>query len=82
MYFPIFVIVEMLALVRPDRDEFIRVNEDNINPLMRNNFVKREHGDADFFTKGSVNSGHTPYDVLSEHKLWEKYFNLFAWPSL
>ena len=68
MYAPVLVFVEMLALVRPDRDEFIRVNEENINPLMKNNFVKREHGDADFFTTGSVNSGHTPYDVLSAHK--------------
>ena len=54
--------------MRPDRDEFIRINEENINPLMRNNFAKRQHGDADFFTTGSVDSGHTPYDVLSAQK--------------
>ena len=58
----------MLTPVWPDRDEFIKINETNINPLMKNNFVKRPFGDADFFANGSVNSGHTPYDVLSAHK--------------
>ena len=51
--------------MRPDRDDFIRVNEDNILPNARNNFVKRPYGDAGFRTDGSVDTKHTPYDVLS-----------------
>ena len=48
-----------------DRDDFIRVNEANIDPNLRNNFVKRPYGDAGFHTAGSVDPKHTPYDVLS-----------------
>ena len=55
----------MLTPVRPDRDDFIRVNKDNILPSMKNNFVKREYGDAEFHTGSSVDTKHTPYDVLS-----------------
>ena len=62
-----------LTPVRPDRDDFIRINEENMNPLMSNDFVKREHGDANYFATGSVDSGHTPYDVSSAHMFWEKY---------
>ena len=51
--------------MRHDRDDFIRVNEDNILPKMKNNFVKREYGDAGLHTVGSVDPKHTPYDVLS-----------------
>ena len=54
-----------LTPVRHDRNEFIRVNEDNIAPKMKNNFEKREYGDAAFHTAGSVDPKHTPYDVLS-----------------
>ena len=54
-----------LTPVRYDRDNFIRVNEDNIDPNLRNNFVKRPYGDAGFHTNGSVDPKHTPYDVLS-----------------
>ena len=54
-----------LTPVRHDRDEFIRVNEENIAAKMRNNFVKREYGDAGLHTAGSVDPKHTPYDVLS-----------------
>ena len=55
----------MLTPVRHDRDNFIRVNEDNILPKMRNNFEKRTYGDAGFHTAGSVDPEHTPYDLLS-----------------
>ena len=54
-----------LTPVWPDRDDFITLNEDNMLPDQRNNFVKRPAGDADFHTAGSVNSQNTPYDVLS-----------------
>ena len=54
-----------LTPVRPDRDNFIRVNEENIDPKLKNNFVKRPWGDAGFHTNGSVDPKHTPYDVLS-----------------
>ena len=54
-----------LTPVRHDRDEFIRVNEENIAPKMQNNFVKRPYGDAEFHTAGSVDPKHTPYDVFS-----------------
>ena len=51
--------------MRHDRDNFIRVNKDNIVPEMLNNFEKRPYGDAAFHTDGSVDPKHTPYDVLS-----------------
>ena len=51
--------------MRHDRDEFIRVNDENIAPKMQNNFEKREYGDAGFHTADSVDPKHTPYDVLS-----------------
>ena len=50
---------------RPDRDDFISVNTDNIVPGAEKNFVKRPSGNSVFFEKGSVNSMNTPYDVLS-----------------
>ena len=50
---------------RPDRDDFISVNFDNIEPGEEKNFEKRPHGTSDFFEKGSVDSKNTPYDVLS-----------------
>ena len=54
-----------LTPVRHDRDKFIRLNEENILPQMKNNFEKRPYGDAGFHTAGSVDPKHTPYDVLS-----------------
>ena len=54
-----------LTPVRHDRDEFIRVNEENIAAKLKNNFEKREYGDAGLHTVGSVDPKHTPYDVLS-----------------
>ena len=57
--------------MRHDRDNFIRVNEENILPEMKNNFEKRPYGDAGFHTAGSVDPEHTPYDVLSVI-VWEK----------
>ena len=50
---------------RPDRDDFISINFDNIEPGEEKNFEKRPHGTSDFFEKGSVDSKNTPYDVLS-----------------
>ena len=55
----------LLTPVRPDRDNFIELNEENIAPEKRSNFNKRPYGDADFHTAGSVDHGNTPYDVLS-----------------
>ena len=54
-----------LTPVRPDRDDFIRLNEENIDPEMKDNFAKRPYGDSQYHTEGSVNSRHTPYDILS-----------------
>ena len=54
-----------LTPVRHDRDEFVRLNEENIAPKMKNNFKKRPFGDAEFHAAGSVDHGHTPYDVQS-----------------
>ena len=54
-----------LTPVRHDRDDFIRVHEENIELKLKNNFEKREYGDAGFHTAGSVDPKHTPYDVLS-----------------
>ena len=59
--------------MRYDRDNFIRVNEDNIDPNLKKNFEKRPYGDAGFHTDGSVDPKHTPYDVLSVI-VWEKEF--------
>ena len=50
---------------RPDRDDFISINMDNIKPGEEKNFEKRPEGTSDFFEKGSVDSKNTPYDVLS-----------------
>ena len=54
--------------MRPDRDSFIQINEENIDPSMRNNFMKREYGNAEFFTKGTVDTENSPYDVYSAPK--------------
>jgi len=50
---------------RPDRDDYIEINHENIEPEMRPEFKIRPHGDADFGIKGSVNAEHSPYDVAS-----------------
>ena len=67
----------MLTPVWPDRDDFIDVNWDQIDPEMRGNFEKRPYGDPGFHTEGSVDPMHTPYDVLSAHKFWEMDQYLF-----
>ena len=54
-----------LTPVRYDRDNFVQINELNIDPNLRNNFEKRPYGDAGFHTAGSLDPKHTPYDVLS-----------------
>ena len=56
----------------PDRDDFIHVHNENIEEGLKLNFKKRPFGDADFGVKGSVNTGHSPYDVFSAQKSWEK----------
>ena len=50
---------------RPDRDDFISINFENIVSSEEKNFEKRTHGTSDFFEKGSVSSKNTPYDVQS-----------------
>ena len=67
-------ILNLLTPVWPDRDDFIQINGDNIEEELRKNFVKRPYGDAEYGTKGSVDTKHSPYDVMSAIKLWEKWF--------
>ena len=66
---PVHELVHTLGFVhehtRPDRDNFISVNTDNIQLGKEKNFEIRKHGTTDFFEKGNVNSKNTPYDVLS-----------------
>ena len=66
---PVHELLHALGFVhehtRPDRDNFISINFDNIEPGEEKNFEKRPHGTSDFFEKGSVNTRNTPYDVLS-----------------
>ena len=66
---PVHELLHTLGFVhehtRPDRDNFVAVNTGNILPGKAGNFNKRKQGYSDFFKKGSVNSGNTPYDVLS-----------------
>ena len=66
---PVHELVHTLGFVhehtRPDRDDFISVNYDNIEPGEEKNFEKRPPGTSDFFEKGSVDTKNTPYDVLS-----------------
>ena len=58
----------------PDRDDFIRINKDNIREELKKNFEKRPYGDAEYGAKGSVDTKHSPYDVSSALKFWEKRF--------
>ena len=66
---PVHELLHTLGFVhehtRPDRDDFISINFDNIEPGEEKNFEKRPHGTSDFFEKGSVDTKNTPYDVLS-----------------
>lgn len=50
---------------RPDRDNFISINEENIEEGREGNFRKRVLGYSDFFERDSVNTRNSPYDVLS-----------------
>ena len=54
-----------LTPVRPDRDDFIELNEENMAAEKAKNFAKRPYGDAEVHSRGSVDHGRTPYDVLS-----------------
>ena len=66
---PVHELVHTLGFVhehtRPDRDNFISVNMDNIEHGKEKNFEKRTEGTSELFEKGSVDSRNTPYDVLS-----------------
>ena len=66
---PVHELLHTLGFVhehtRPDRDNFVEVNTENIKPGKEGNFEKRKQGYSDFFEKGSVNSENSPYDVLS-----------------
>ena len=66
---PVHELLHTLGFVhehtRPDRDDFISINYENIEPGEEKNFEKRPEGTSDFFEKGSVDSKNTPYDVLS-----------------
>ena len=56
----------MLTPVRPDRDTYIELNEENIAPQRLKNFKKRPYGDAEVHQTGSVDHRRTPDDVLSD----------------
>ena len=58
----------MLTPVRPDRDTYVELNEENIAPQRLKNFKKRPYGDAEVHQTGSVDHRRTPYDVLSDKK--------------
>ena len=80
---PVHELVHTLGFVhehtRPDRDNFISVNTDNIEPGKEKNFEKRPHGTSDFFEKGSVNTRNTPYDVLSLLHYGPRVSQVFSW---
>ena len=56
----------MLTPVRPDRDTYIELNEENIAPQRLQNFKKRPYGDPEVHQTGSVDHRRTPHDVLSD----------------
>ena len=66
---PVHELLHTLGFVhehtRPDRDNFVEVNMENIKPGKEGNFAKRKQGYSDYFKKGSVNTENSPYDVLS-----------------
>ena len=72
--------------VRPDRDDFIKVNFKNILPKLGNNFVKRPLGNARSHAEGSVNPKNTPYDVRSVNQMWKEVvfiaIKFFIYPLL
>ena len=51
--------------MRPDRDNFIAIHKENIEPGMEKNIEQRNFGQADFFNKGDVDHMNSPYDVSS-----------------
>ena len=55
---PVHVLVHILGFVhehmRPDRDDLILINYDNIKHGEEKHFEIREPGTSDFFEKGSV----------------------------
>ena len=63
---PVHELLHTLGFVRnrtrPDRDNFVAVNTENIVPGKENNFKRKNQGYRDFFKKWSVNSGNTPYN--------------------
>ena len=63
--------------MRPDRDKYIQLNEENIDPLKRKDFEKRIYGDPHFFAKGSVDTAHSPYDVSSAQSFEKRNETLF-----
>jgi hypothetical protein len=55
---------------RPDRDDFIKINLDNIVKDKEGNFLKRNYANSKYFdpkwdNNGSVDTSNTPYDHLS-----------------
>ena len=54
--------------MRHDRDEFISINEDNIDPKRKTDFDKRSFGVAGDHPVGGVDTHHTPYDFNSAKK--------------
>ena len=50
---------------RPDRNDFISINMDNIQSGKEVNFEKRPLGTSVNPERGSVDSMNTPYDVFS-----------------
>ena len=80
---PVHELLHTLGFVpehtRPDRDDFISINYDNIEPGEEKNFEKRPHGTSGFFEKGSVNTRNTPYDVLSLLHYGPRVSQVFSW---
>ena len=72
---PVYKLLHSLGFVhehtRPDRDNFVEVNTENIKPGKERNFEKRKQGYSDYFEKGSVNSENSPMT----------YYHLSAWPA-
>ena len=61
---PVHELLHTLGFVhehtRPDRDNFVNINTDNIKLGKKGNFEKRKQGYNDYFEKGSVNSDNSP----------------------
>ena len=77
---PVHELMHSLGFVhehtRPDRDNFVAVNTDNIVLGKEANFKKRKQGYGDFFEEGSVNAESSPYDVLSNLHYGPKDFSV------